>query len=105
MNDRQFMIRFKGGRKGEIQHSDNRGNQIHPAIGIGRLGNSPTDSSSARREQECTRGKVVEETIWRVEKRKEELAMKTLKQKMESIGSARRKKVEARAAGLVAEEM
>jgi DNA-binding XRE family transcriptional regulator len=31
--------------------------------------------------------------------------MKTLKQKMKSIGSARRKKVEARAAGLIAEEM
>jgi DNA-binding XRE family transcriptional regulator len=31
--------------------------------------------------------------------------MKTLKQKMKSIGSARRKKIEARAASLVAEEM
>jgi hypothetical protein len=31
--------------------------------------------------------------------------MKTLKQKMKSIGSARRKKVEARADGLIAEEM
>jgi DNA-binding XRE family transcriptional regulator len=31
--------------------------------------------------------------------------MKTLKQKMKSIGSERRKKVEARAAGLIAEEM
>ena len=31
--------------------------------------------------------------------------MKTLNQKMKRIGSARRKKVEARAAGLIAEEM
>ena len=31
--------------------------------------------------------------------------MKTLKQKMKSIGSARRKKIEARADGLIAEEM
>jgi DNA-binding XRE family transcriptional regulator len=31
--------------------------------------------------------------------------MKTLDQKMKSIGPARRKKVEARAAGLIAEEM
>ena len=31
--------------------------------------------------------------------------MKTLKQKMKSMGSARRKKIEARAAGLIAEEM
>jgi DNA-binding XRE family transcriptional regulator len=31
--------------------------------------------------------------------------MKTLDQKMKSIGRARRKKVEARAAGLIAEEM
>ena len=31
--------------------------------------------------------------------------MKTLKQKMKGIGSARRKKIEARAAGLIAEEM
>jgi DNA-binding XRE family transcriptional regulator len=31
--------------------------------------------------------------------------MKTLKQKMKRISSARRKKVEARAAGLIAEEM
>ena len=31
--------------------------------------------------------------------------MKTLNQKMKGIGSARRKKVEARAAGLIAEEM
>ena len=31
--------------------------------------------------------------------------MKTLKQKMKSIGSARRKKVDARAADLIAEEM
>lgn len=31
--------------------------------------------------------------------------MKTLDQKMKSIGSARRKKIEARAAGLIAEEM
>jgi len=38
-------------------------------------------------------------------KGKEELTMKTLDQKMKSIGSARRKKIEARAAGLIAEEM
>ena len=31
--------------------------------------------------------------------------MKTLNQKMKRIGSARRKKIEARAAGLIAEEM
>jgi hypothetical protein len=31
--------------------------------------------------------------------------MKTLDQKMKSLGPARRKKVEARAAGLIAEEM
>lgn len=38
-------------------------------------------------------------------KKRKELTVKTLNQKMKRIGSVRRKKVEARAAGLIAEEM